>query len=47
LLSIRRGFKITELSALLDQLESVTVSVKPTRWFRIAAIIRFKTGENS
>jgi len=47
LLSIRRGFKTSELAALLDQLESVTVSVKPTRWFRIAAIIRFKTGENS
>jgi len=47
LLSIRRGFKTSELTALLDQLESVTVSVKPTRWFRIAAIIRFKTGENS
>lgn len=47
LLSIRRGFKISELTALLDQLESVTVSVKPTCWFRIAAIIRFKTGENS
>jgi hypothetical protein len=47
LLSIRRGFKISELSALLEQLDSVTVSVKPTRWFRIAAIVRFKTGENS
>lgn len=47
LLSIRRGFKISELSALLGQLQSVTVSVKPTRWFRIAAIVRFKTGENS
>ena len=47
LLSIRRGFKISELSALLGQLESVTISVKPTRWFRIAAIVRFKTGENS
>jgi Methyltransferase domain len=42
LLSIRRGFKIGELSALLRQLDSVTVSVKPARWFRIAAIIRFK-----
>ena len=47
LLSIRRGFKISELSALLGQLESVTVSVKPTRWFRIAAIVRFKMGEDS
>ena len=47
LLSIRRGFKIGELSALLRQLDSVTVSVEPARWFRIAAIIRFKPGENS
>jgi hypothetical protein len=46
LLSIRRGFKISELSTLLRQLDSVTVSVEPTRWFRIAAIIRFKPGEN-
>ena len=47
LLSIRRGFKISELSTLLRQLDSVTVSVEPTRWFRIAAVIRFKPGENS
>ena len=47
LLSIRRGFKISELSTLLRQLDSVTVSVEPARWFRIAAIIRFKPGENS
>ncbi len=47
LLSIRRGFKISELSALLRQLDRVTVSVERTRWFRIAAIIRFKPGENS
>ena len=47
LLSIRRGCKINELNTLLRQLDSVTVSVKPARWFRIAAIIRFKPGENS
>ena len=47
LLSIRRGFKISELSTLLRQLDSVTVSVVPARSFRIAAIIRFKPGENS
>ena len=47
LLSIRRGFKISELRSLLRQLDSITVSVEPTRWFRIAAIIRFKPGENS
>ena len=42
LLSIRRGFKINELRTLLRQLDRVTVSVEPARWFRIAAIIRFK-----
>jgi hypothetical protein len=42
LLSIRRGFKISELRTLLRQLDRVTVSVEPARWFRIAAIIRFK-----
>jgi hypothetical protein len=47
LLSIRRGFKIKELRSLLWQLENVTVSVEPARWFRIAAIIRFKPGANS
>ena len=47
LLSIRRGFKISELGTLLRRLDSVTVSVEAVRWFRIAAIIRFKTGENS
>jgi len=47
LLSIRRGFNISELSRLLRQLDRVTVSVEPARWFRIVAIIRFKPGENS
>ena len=47
LLSIRRGFKVNELSTLLRQLDSVTVSVESACWFRIAAIIRFKPGENS
>jgi len=47
LLSIRRGFKINELNALLRQLDNVTFSVEPVRWFRIAAVIRFKSGENS
>lgn len=46
LLSIKRGFKINELSALLRQLDNVTFSVEPTRWFRIAAIIHFKSGDN-
>lgn len=47
LLSIRRGFKRQELNTLLSQLEHVTVSVKSALWFRIAAIIRFTTGEKS
>ena len=47
LLSIRRGVNICELSSLLRQLDRVTVSVEPARWFRIAAIIRFKPGANS
>jgi hypothetical protein len=46
LLSIRRGFKINELNTLLRQLEGVTVSVEPASWFRVAAIIRFKPGDN-
>lgn len=41
LLSIRRGFKVHELRAGLDQLDNVSVSVEPTRWFRISAIIRY------
>jgi len=47
LLSIRRGFTLRELGALLRQLDGVTVSVTPARWFRIAAIIRFNQGENA
>jgi len=43
LLSIRRGFKVNELDALLQQLDRVTVSVELARWFRITAIIRFKS----
>jgi len=46
LLSIRRGFQVSELSALLRQLGNVTVSVESARWFRIAAIVRFKTGDD-
>ncbi|MFZ7128302.1 MAG: methyltransferase domain-containing protein [Desulfobacterales bacterium] len=47
LLSIRRGFKIDELGTLLRQLDNVTVAVEPARWFRIAAVIRFKSGQNA
>ncbi len=46
LLSIRRGFKISELEAVLQQLDHVTVSVKSARWFRIAAIIQFNQGHH-
>ena len=47
LLSIRRGFDISELTALLRQLACVEVSVAAARWFRVAAIIRFQSGENA
>ncbi len=43
LLSIQRGFKINEILTLLQQLDNVTVSAEPVRWFRIAAILRFHT----
>lgn len=46
LLSIRRGFKTSELASVLRELDGVAVSVKPVRWFRIAAVIRFKQGTN-
>ena len=46
LLSIRRGFRVNELNALLTQLDQVAVSVQPVRWFRVAATIRFQSGEN-
>jgi len=46
LLSIRRGFKVDELSALLGQLPGTTVSVEPVRWFRIAAVIHFNPGDH-
>jgi hypothetical protein len=46
LLSIRRGFRTDELKSMLLQLEDVTVNVKPARWFRVAAVIRFGTGGN-
>ena len=47
MLSIRRGFRVNELSSLLEQLENLTVSVTSAPWFRIAAIVRFTTGEHS
>jgi hypothetical protein len=44
LLSVGRGFKTSELGALLRRLEGATASVKPVPWFRIAATIRFEPG---
>lgn len=44
LLSIRRGFKVKELNTLLQSLGDATVSVTPTLWFRVAAIVKFTTG---
>jgi hypothetical protein len=41
LLSIRRGFKIGELDALLRQLHGAAVVVQAARWFRVAAVVRF------
>ena len=46
LLSIRRGFKSSELRALLLQLVGATFTVKPERWFRIAATIRFNRNKS-
>jgi SAM-dependent methyltransferase len=46
LLSIQRGFRVDELSALLRRLDGAAVQVRPVPWFRIAATIRFQPGEN-
>ena len=46
LLSIRRGFTGNELGMLLRQLSGVTVSVESVRWFRIAAVIHFHSGDH-
>jgi len=45
LLSIQRGFRVHELQALLGQLDGATTIVAPAPWFRIAATIRFVSGE--
>lgn len=47
LLSIRRGFRVNELAALLGRLDGVTVTVATARWFRVTAIVRFRPGVNS
>jgi collagenase-like PrtC family protease len=46
LLSIERGFKIRELESVLKRLDNITFSVKTAPWFRIAAVIQFKKGDN-
>jgi SAM-dependent methyltransferase len=45
LLSVERGFRAGELSALLRRVEGATTSVKAAAWFRIAATIRFHPGK--
>ena len=47
LLSIQRGFRVHELKALFGQLDSMTATVVPALWFRIAAIVRFTSGTKS
>jgi hypothetical protein len=47
LLSIRRGFTVGELTALLERLDDVSVSVEPAFGFRIAARVRFKSGAHA
>ncbi|MDA3923844.1 MAG: methyltransferase domain-containing protein [Kiritimatiellae bacterium] len=44
LLSIQRGFNISELESVLKKLDHATFSIKPVPWFRIAAVINFKEG---
>ena len=46
-LSIRRGFKISELRELLQQVDGATVSVKPAWLYRVYAVLRFKQNETS
>lgn len=45
LASIRRGFKVAELRALLEKVDGTTVSVERAWWFRIAARVRFASAE--
>lgn len=42
LLSIRRGFRVGELSKLLRQLKNVETTVAGTPWFRVVGIVKFK-----
>jgi len=46
LLSIRRGFNVDELRALLEELPGISLCIEPVRWFRIAAVIHFNPGDH-
>ena len=46
LLSIRKGFKETELKEWLSRLEDVSVAVKTVPFFRVKATIRFHARKN-
>jgi SAM-dependent methyltransferase len=45
LLSVRRGFTVHELKSTLRQLDRVSVSVTPARWFRVAAAVHYQPGD--
>jgi ubiquinone/menaquinone biosynthesis C-methylase UbiE len=47
LISIRRGFKADELRKLVGQLPDVTFSAEHARWFRIAAVVHFQSGDDA
>lgn len=47
LLSIRRGFKVGELAALLHQIEGAAVRVTTARWFRVVALVDFLEKETA
>lgn len=47
LLSIRRGFTVVDLESLLRRLPGVAVTVSSERWFRIAAVIQFNSGDTA
>lgn len=47
LLSIRRSFRVGELSELLARLDGVSVAVAPAWFFRVCAVVRFEDGRPS
>jgi hypothetical protein len=44
LLSVRRGFRVGELRALLAGIEEAEVAVRPAWLFRVRAVVRFRGG---